>query len=434
MFNDTEYYMVKELEKDPYNIPCIPPNKFIKMHPFHPDAYVRARYSSETDEWVVVNTKTPRDYLFLLKSHCKCLLARPESVENIPPLPSVIRIRKTQKFTIRGSPITIKTVGERKYNKCFFSVEDFGTKFGYHDLVKDIQKSTGTHEEGFDYVYFMDGKRKVTYFTYYGILRQFFIARKKRLEHFLDWICTTLFAAQMGDKQDRTNLAAKLVGVDPETVRDVFSKSCYDLPYIYLFRLGTAKDLRKSMKIPKSVPDHFVIYKWGRCKSLRTRTKDHDDDYGKIEGVQLQLVTYGFVDIKNHSTAESDIADYFRSNDHTIELEKKDGSSYNELAAFDPKIEKHVKAQYERVVIKHRGALTGLALEIEHYKAQIEIKNEQLLRSNEEITRLQMEINELKKRLEKTEIRADKAESRADKAESRAVVATTELVTLLKKR
>lgn len=429
MFDGTEYCMVNDLENHPYNIPRTPPNKFIKSHPFHPDAYVRARYSSENNEWGVVDTKTPRDYLFLLKSHCEYLLqdivAKNQSVEDIPPLPSVIRIRKAQKFTIRGIPVTIKTVGERKYNKCFFSVDDFGAKFGYDDLAADVQKSSSSHEEGFDYVHFMDGKRKVTYFTYYGVLRQFFIARKRRLEHFIDWVCSTLFTAQMGNKEDRTNLAAKLVGVDPETVREVFSKSCYDLPYIYLFRLGTAKDLRKSMKIPKSIPDHFVIYKWGRCKSLRMRTKDHDDDYGKIEGVQLQLITYGFVDIKNHSTAETDIADYFRSNDHAIELEKKDGSTYKELAAFDPKMEKHVKAQYERIVTKHRGELTGLAVEVEHYKAQIEIRDAQILRNDEEIA-------DLKKRLENAEARVVKAEERAEKAEARATDATTELLALLR--
>jgi hypothetical protein len=454
MFNNDEYYMVKEFENPPYYMKHVYPNKFIDMHEFHPDAYLRARYCSETDIWNVVDTTTSWDQLFLLKSHCKYLLrdllVKSQSVENIPPLPPIIRIKKDQKFTLNGIPVNIKTVGAREYNKCFFSVHDFCEKFGYNDLVSDIQRSNTSQKEGFDYVFFMDGKRKVIYFTYYGILRQFFIARKKSIEHFIDWVCSTLFAVQMGTKEQRARVSAKVIGIDLQTTRELFNKSCFDLPYIYLFSLGTAADLRKSMKIPKDIPDHFVIYKWGRCKSLRMRTKDHHDEFTHFKGVKLKLITYGFVDCSNHGKAEQKIARFFKSNSYAIEIpKKKDVSFYKELAAFDPKIEKDVIDQYELVVSKYRGSLDGLNTLIEEYKGKIALAKEQLSAKDEDLARAREQIRDLTARLDRTvqdltarydrtiqdlTARLDRSEERAVKAEQRAADNSTELISLLREK
>jgi protein involved in ribonucleotide reduction len=101
------------------------------------------------------------------------------------------------------------------------------------------------------------------------MLRVLFVSRNNNAERFQDWAAETLFTVQMGTQEAKDDLASKL---GAKTARAVFQKSVINVPMLYLFSLGTAKDLRTSMNISSEYDDNAVICKYGHTANGDTRT------------------------------------------------------------------------------------------------------------------------------------------------------------------
>ena len=61
--------------------------------------------------------------------------------------------------------------------------------------------------------------------------------------------------------EQKEELAAGLIGVPAKSLKDVLSKSVGKISCVYRFVLGECKNLRKTMKIPKDIPDNYLITK-----------------------------------------------------------------------------------------------------------------------------------------------------------------------------
>lgn len=104
---------------------------------------------------------------------------------------------------------------------------------------------------------------KTLYFTYKGLIRCLYVSNSSQAENFQDWTNKILFTHQFGNKEEKQQLASNLIGVDINTMKEVFNTNATTISCVYLFALGTAKELRKSMNIDDQYSDDHVICKFG---------------------------------------------------------------------------------------------------------------------------------------------------------------------------
>lgn len=70
-----------------------------------------------------------------------------------------------------------------------------------------------------------------------------------------------LYTHQFGTIEKKQKLASKLLGVHADACKEVFNKSASSIPCVYLFTLGTVKELRGSMAILDKYSDDLIICK-----------------------------------------------------------------------------------------------------------------------------------------------------------------------------
>jgi hypothetical protein len=110
---------------------------------------------------------------------------------------------------------------------------------------------------------------------------------------------------QMGTPEQKKDLASKLLGVSISVISDVLKTSMSSISCIYLFTLGTVKDLRKSMNIDPKYTDDMIVCKYGNTNDLHRRTGEHKTTLGKIKKADLKLKYYSYVDTQLITKAEN---------------------------------------------------------------------------------------------------------------------------------
>jgi len=205
-------------------------------------------------------------------------------------------------------------------------------------------------------------------------LKQVFDDRNESSDKFADWATKTLFTVQMGDEDEKQELASNLIGIPTKSLKQVLSTSITSVPCLYQFSLGKVKSLRKSMNIPKEIPDDHIIIKYGFTEDLARRTKEHEKTYGKIKSVSLELMQHMYIDPKYLAQAETDLKSYFTTNEMKINFDK-----FKELIAIDPKHKKQITKYFGMVGNKYAGCVRDLMIQIDNLKlkhqSEIEIMN-----------------------------------------------------------
>jgi hypothetical protein len=315
--------------------------------------------------------------------------------------PKIIHLEDEEKFKDdEGKHVDIETRGYRSHSGIYFLAKDVATAFEMPSLVKNVHESTNTqYIINEHYKTFVCNKvqavknmrnKKQLFITYKGMLKILFSSRTGKANKFVDWATETLFTVQMGFDKDKKILSSKLLGVSPKVVSAVLKKSATTLPAIYLFTLGIAKDLRKSMKLDASIPDTSIIAKYGRCGDLETRKNDHVRTYEKIKGVNLQLIHFAWVDPMFVTNAETNISHYFEDSNMKIKYE-----NHNELIAYAPQKLKNIKEQYLLITTLYAGHHKELLLNIENLKKDILIKDKEI-NSLSEKHDLELKLKDLK--------------------------------------
>jgi len=143
-------------------------------------------------------------------------------------------------------------------------------------------------------------------------------------------------------------------------------------PCVYLFTLGTVKDLGKSMKLDNKFTDNMIVCKYGKTDSLERRTGEHISTYGSIEGCQLMLKYYSYIDPKNITEAENDIKDYMNTIGSHITYE-----NHKELVVLDTKtLNEKVNKQYVTISKVYSGNITELLTKIKELENELTIEKE----------------------------------------------------------
>ncbi len=322
--------------------------------------------------------------------------AENEVIENAP---NIINLDDEEKFKdADGNVIDIETRGERDRKKIFFKVKDIMNGFEMPNLKQSLlDNKKGNYERN---IHFKTFNRKITvgnsdhkqpnkkqktslYLTYKGFLRVLFVSRNKNAEKFQDWAEEKLFTMQMGNQDKKEELGCEILNMDVKAYRAVFKNHACDFPCIYLLKLGQVKDLRSTFNIDPIVTDNLCIYKFGNSNNIERRMLEHQNDYGKMKNVKLEMSIFHFIDSKYLYEAETDIKQFFKNFKKSIEVDGR-----NELVALDEDGLKQTKNLYRMVGSGYSGATEGLQKKI----AKIEMEYKE--------SRHQLQIDLLKKDME----------------------------------
>lgn len=326
-----DYYYVDDLKDQPCFIGCSGSNsRFIKARKLEEDVdfnyfkYVNGKY-------IVSQTRTKGTYLMVSKDWVDSyheLDAIERKVE--PPLLSV----EAPFVDSDGVEYKVEMRGSRNWRECYFLARDIAQCFGIKYLETNIQRTKNTHyiiNEHYCYFIKKAGvktkceKNSRMFLTYKGLLRVAFNTQSKKADSFVDWVCSIVFAIQLGTMEQKQELV-NTIGLDKRTVKQCFDACAMIVSGVYLIRLGTVLELRDILSIPDSFADTLTVYKYGRSENIAARYTQHCTNYAKIGITDITLTYYCPLDESTVVQAEAYIKE------HLVECEMKlDHANHTEI-------------------------------------------------------------------------------------------------------
>lgn len=199
-------------------------------------------------------------------------------------LDPLLELEDHEKFRDQdGNVLGIEVRGERHHKKCFFLVKDVSKIFELPHLNSTILHNKQQYIRNVHFTNFIRSplpnvqsqtNEKLMYLTYKGILKVLFSSRTGNAEAFQDWAIEKLFTIQMGEEDDRDELAGQLIGVSAKTIHEVFRKNTEKTPCIYLFKIGNATQMFPDRNYDKD----DIICKYGFTDDLPRRTREHNKE------------------------------------------------------------------------------------------------------------------------------------------------------------
>jgi hypothetical protein len=381
----TQYYNTKDLKSyDPvyFHGTSRAIRKIVEKKKISEGDYLYASLSKKKGWTPAANQSKPpsKASLLLLKSWVETHIPKMTS-ENIQEeqdfkeAPGILGLDDEEKFhDNEGNVVEIETRGEREHDKVYFLAKDVATAFELPNLIKTIINKDRGYITGEDYTTlickdFVNDEvttYKLLFLTYEGMIKVLYTSRSGNAKAFRTWATKTLFTVQMGAADEKENLVSSMIGIPAKSLRQVLKTSTSNVPCVYTFALGLAKDLREEMKIPDTTPDDHIIIKYGYTDDLSRRTSEHIKTYESIKGVQLELMKYCYVDPKYLSEAETYIKNYFSDMEAFVKYKK-----FAEIVSFDPKHTRQLNQTFDNIQCKYSGCVKGLLQEVEDMRGEI---------------------------------------------------------------
>lgn len=120
---------------------------------------------------------------------------------------------------------------------------------------------------------------------------------------------------------------------------------------IYLFKLGTAKDLCDSFVIPKDrLTYSYSIYKFGLTNDVNRRKREHKQKYEKFKNVSVELCHFKKSSIISNRENENRLFEMFRKNGFAfINCSEEGKDKFNELVCINDNDLYKVKKFYDEL-------------------------------------------------------------------------------------
>jgi hypothetical protein len=377
---------------------------FVTKKNLHKDDYIYAY--QKKNEWVVTqNTDYFKAHLFLSKDWVEnnvpkmCVffnkmrnekenniiininILEPKYENEIKIEPKLLTFDDNEKFKdFEGNTIEIEVRGERNYQKCYFKVSDVVKGFLIKNLANILRNKDGNFKNNIHYKYFIPLKQdnvpklenKNMYLTFKGMIKLLYFLRSENAEIFQDWANEKLFTIEFDTFEQKNQLLANLKGVSAQRVREVFSKSVSFFSCIYFFSLNTVKELRKLMNIGLEYKDDDIVGKWGRANDLSVRTRAHENEFGKLENVELQLQYYAHIDPMFVVEAEDTMRQFVKANNLKFEYK-----NHVEIIIISKKNIKKIKVQYDLIYNKYSGRCKELIAQNKDLQNQLAMQQKQ---------------------------------------------------------
>ena len=427
--DNTEYYIANDLkEYDPtYFFGCSKTvRSIIDKKNIDVENYLYAN-ESKLHGWKLVADKEnppPKAQLLLSKNWVqdnvsKFKIIKEDNDDELVDAPPLLILKDSEKFiNDNGDVLEIETRGEeRLFEKVFFKASDVSIAFNMPNLAGTIMHKEGNYKRNIHYKTFIQPKmlskhllsnRKQLYISYHGIIKLLYASKTGTADKFLSWMNKTLFTAQMGTYEQKEELASGLLGLTKDQLKRFLDASATPIPCIYRFALGTVKDLRKSMDIPKDIPDNHIVIKYGRTDSLKRRKGEHDTDYENIDkNCNLELMGFAYVEDEHLIAAEREVREYLQETEIQLHYKKK-----RELFICDPASEKDINEVYAEISRKYSGIgsknkyideIRDLNAQIMNIKHEKELQYEKHKTQISEFEKIIMQLKYEKELLERNE-------------------------------
>ena len=367
-------------------------------------------------------------------------------LEIVPPL---LELKDEEKFKDeKGNIIEIETRGSKTIDGIYFYGKDIERMLELVSVKDVLHENTSIYEENIHYKKFIRKVEKITplpydinvntlrntnnqqtiYLTYKGLVRMLITRKHRVADKFQDWCFKTLFTIQMGSEIEKEKLGTKILNMNIETYRNVFKTHSTSLPCIYLAELGKVKDLKETFDINDTIYKENInnnIYKFGFTDDIDRRLSEHQNDYGQLKNVNLQLTKFTMVEPRYIIEAEKDLRRFFDNFNKRLivkidKIEKNDEKlSYNsnlnnknryELIILNKDELESVFKYYKFLGNEYAGSTTELQNKIEKMKHEIDkMKNEIELNKLEKENQKEKYENELlKKEMEILKLKHEK--------------------------
>ena len=361
---------------------CRTTRDIIKKKEIDKSNYIYARFIE--DKWISTNGKSPKyDKILFTETFMKTIDELNGSTDikddtDIEKAPNILELSDNEKFKDdNGNIIEIETRGERNVDNIYFKVKDVSNVFEINNLrTTIIDNRCNGYRKNIDYKIFNCNQvgnnhsitsRKTLFLTYEGLLRVLFVSRNNKTKPFIKWATETLFTCQLGTRTQKEKLVSNVLGVSAKVIKEVFNCDANTLPCVYLMTLGYVKDLRTSMNIDNKYNDDCIVAKYGFTKELSRRTGEHIKLYNKINGCDLKLKHYSYIDPQYMSNGENDIKDFIT----TLNL-KLSYENYDELIIIPKEYMKIISDKYEHIGKKYAGHISELVIKIKELEDKYE--------------------------------------------------------------
>ena len=372
-------------------------------------------------EWCVSDGKSYKcDKIFIKKSFYDTI---PEVKQdkvivdenNIQLAPDIIYLDDSEKFKDEnGVCVEIVTRGTRKADEIYFKVKDVSIGFKLERLEEIISnKQKHGYSENIHYKYFncqkpirdvnktnkIKNMKKELYLTYEGILRVLFASHSPNVKPFIKWATETLFIVQMGKPEQKQTLSASLLGLNTQTIKDVFNSGSNKTPTVYLFNIGSANQLLKT----NIYKDDDILCKYGCTDDISRRTSEHERNFKKQYNVDITLLLYSIIDPQYIFDAETNIRQYFKSNkissDDKSELIVINNKNITQIKQHYKMIQNSYIGRYEEInnkIIQLEKYILELKHQLELKDKDLELKQKDILLANQKNELLEMKLLMLK--------------------------------------
>lgn len=319
--------------------------------------------------------------------------------------PPIVHLEEHEMFKdLNDDPIDIEMRGEKTLEGAYFKAYDVGTAFDYKRINAAAIHAGSDHVYGTHFVYFQTtsvnyaGRSKELYLTYLGVLKVLFSARGDKAERFQKWATKILFTMQIGNQDDKDELAAEALQVDKSTITQLFRKSATAVPCVYLFEVGTVGNMRRHFDLNAYTNDDDKVYKYGMTSDMARRANEHSKTYGKLKDNSFGLTVFSYIDTQFTSKAETKLKHSFES----MRIRVNDPTQ-SELVVIKKDQLPFVRELYNDMYIYFSGNNAELIRQMQEMQLlhQMEIKEHKV-----EIMMLRKEIeyNEMKHKTELQEV------------------------------
>jgi hypothetical protein len=221
--------------------------------------------------------------------------------------------------------------------------------------------------------------------TYEGLIKLLYISRNINAKLFRDWATKKLFTVQFGNTYQKEELAASLIGVNHQTIKDVFRTNSAKTPCVYLYLIGKASDILEG-----KYNDNDLFCKFGCTDDLLRRCSEHNNTYKKEFDCNIELLCFSIIETQYIFDAETNIKQYFKSNLVSYENMK-------ELIIINKNNLPQIKQHYKMIQNSYIGRFEELNNKVYLLEKEIiELNNKILIKEKDFELQKEKHLNELK--------------------------------------
>jgi RecB family exonuclease len=376
------------------------------------DAYWYAAYT-DTAGWYASNAGNKKAKVLICENWVRNNFpeyTKDTSKYKYKALPPLVELEDHEKFRDQdGNVYEVEVRGVKTKLGIRFKCKDIRDLFEMDWLETHINRMLNSDEYELFYSAKLAGGASLTerggqptemYLTYNGLLKVIFKSNSGIGYKFQDWATDIIYTAQFGNQDQRVDVAANILGVNAQLVKDVLGTCITNMPCVYLFEVGKVSEMAKVYPQIRQLTKNDTrgsIYKYGRTNNLFTRTGKHIETYGSMANTRLKLRFFSPVDVTDCVKAEGMIREQFEPHHIALNVE---GHNFVELVVINKNEIGRVKTFYHDLYKRFSSEVNKLLQRVNNAELvnkgledQVQILNDQVkyLKEQREQTRLDHE-------------------------------------------